>query len=249
MAMNAQLMELLGSYDQLRHEMARNHVEEMARVNATAMALLAAVAEALAAHQQAEARAAQMVPSTLSQEVATIDWWVWANTIISFITACLSFRTTGACALLMAYGHNLAVGRHQIGLWAIATIVDPIAATMVFIWMLVRKVKRAAQRFARRCRNSRCCPCCAILPITEPAVETDADAESWVGEALQILFGPPLGATEGVVEMGMEPGAAPPPSVYRWILRVLGTGIRAIWRLLPAECESRTRYTCLHINF
>jgi len=237
MAMNAQLLELLGSYDQLRHEMARNHVEEKGRVNATAMALLAAVAEALAAHQQAEARAAQMVPSTLSQEVATIDWWVWANTLISFVTACLSFRTTGACALLMAYGHNLAVGRHQIGLWAIATIVDPIAATMFFIWMLVRKVKRAAQRFARRCRNSRCCPC------------TDADAESWVGEALQILFGAPLGADDTVVEMGVEPGAAPPPSVYRWILRVLGTGIRAIWRLLPAECESRTRYTCLHINF
>jgi len=110
-------------------------------------------------------------------------------------------------------------------------------------------VKRAAQRFARRCRNSRFCPCCATLPITDPAVETDADAESWVGEALQILFGAPLGADDTVVEMGVEPGAAPPPSVYRWILRVLGTGIRAIWRLLPAECESRTRYTCLHINF
>jgi hypothetical protein len=79
------------------------------------MALLAAVAEALAAHQQAEARAAQMVPSTLSQEVATIDWWVWANTVIIFITACLSFRTTGACALLIAYRHNLAAGRHQLG--------------------------------------------------------------------------------------------------------------------------------------
>ena len=93
MALNAQIFELLGSCDQLHHEMGRNHA---AMVNAMAMALLVAVAKALSGHQQAEAHAASLVPVAFMQEVASIDWWVWLNTIITFVTACLSFWTTGA---------------------------------------------------------------------------------------------------------------------------------------------------------
>ncbi len=56
MAVNGQLMELLGSYDQLRHEIAANHVAEERAINATAAALIDAMVAALAAHQQEQRR-------------------------------------------------------------------------------------------------------------------------------------------------------------------------------------------------
>jgi len=63
MAINGQLMELLGSYDNLRHEIAANHIAEERAINATAAALIDAMVAALAAHQQEEERRAAMEPS------------------------------------------------------------------------------------------------------------------------------------------------------------------------------------------
>ena len=43
MAVNSQLMELLGSYDSLRHEIAANHIAEERAINPTAAALIDAM--------------------------------------------------------------------------------------------------------------------------------------------------------------------------------------------------------------
>jgi len=242
MAINNQLMELLGSYDSLRHEIAANHVAEERAINATAAALINAMVAALAAHQQEEERRAAMVPSALAVEVQTIDWWVAANTAVTFLTACLSLRTTGVCVLLLIYGSKFAVGRHSWALWLMALLVDPLAGTLFFFWAAARKAARLSRKLVRGCKGSRFCPCCTPLPVDQPE-EADEQVEGWIGEAMRALFGPPLGSPGTVVTAGGDE-APPPQSMYRWVLTTLGTGLWAVWQLLPTRCrfnaESRT---------